>query len=999
MTADLSTEAIYDALRENYHAPNGPVRNARGEELVAAAERTGDPGLLRRALFGLVEAYEYSSERAKMLVPFARLLQEWDRDPSGFHAGDTHTFHWIFKWVSSGMLSQPEIPLATIEHWLAEMARRYRTAGFSERPVRQAEAEVAEEHGDPERAAGAFTAWLAAERDRMANCRACELNDEGTYRMRRGDDAKALETWEPVLTGGLSCAEEPHRTLAESLLPLVRTGRLDEARSHHLKGYRLARGNESLLPSIGLHIEFCALTGNEGRGLEILAEHATHLDTHGDPRARLRFIGGVLTLLRRLTELGLADQRAVPGEVAGERRTVGGLRALLDEDAAGLAARFDARNGNDVVSAGLARRLARRPLVDALPLGISAPRLRPAPAKPAVRAVREDAAPAETAEHLAEEARALRFRGHPRAEAVWDRIAALVARDGAAGPDGAPAGGALPPLLAAELLEHRAVRAGRAGDAEARGLLDETVAAYRAAGDAGRAAFCELRVTIAAAQGGAPPEEIRGLLATAAGSAEALAPEDPVRTRRIATVALTGVRLGALLRHQESGHDPATAEADQRRFGTELAEFVTAYTARAAEEPDAGIGDLLAEAENQRAGLAWDAGDLERAESHFAAAVRHALDEGRPWSAAEPLARRATLLQALGRPEEAEAAARSAVEHGAELVDPDQLGRIRLTLADLLHQGYGKEAEVAEYALEAAHWLDAAGESAGAGAYARLLLAQAYGETGRAAEAAEVLESALPDLLRQGEGQAVRARDALGSILRRLGDQRGAAEQYLRAAEATQGWEDQRPHARSATLAAECLAGAGLHDEAVAAFHRAAEVWQRLGEPVGAVRALRSVAWLEAREGNAEAAKELMARALTTVEGDGGELLLERARCWYQTGELLLELLDTEDDDEYAEDGEEAVDGEGAADGEEAEVRREAVRLLEKGAAALATLGEVSERVGCLVRAAWAEKALGLRAEAVRRVSALIEEVSALDTDEARETLPGLRNTLKHLES
>ena len=31
------------------------------------------------------------------------------------------------------------------------------------------------------------------------------------------------------------------------------------------------------MPSVGRHIEFCALTGNEARGLEILAEHQAWL--------------------------------------------------------------------------------------------------------------------------------------------------------------------------------------------------------------------------------------------------------------------------------------------------------------------------------------------------------------------------------------------------------------------------------------------------------------------------------------------------------------------------------------------------------------------------------------------------------------------------------------------------------------------------------------------------------------------------------------------------
>ncbi|MEV0035133.1 tetratricopeptide repeat protein [Streptomyces sp. NPDC050804] len=1106
MTTSLSPEEIRRALWENQSAPNGPLRNARGEELAAAAESTGDRDLLRAALFGLIQAYEYSTERGKMLVPFARLLQEWDADPSAFDGADTHTFHWMFKWVSSGMLSLPEIPLATMEQWLAEMERRYRTAGFTERAVRQAEFDLAEQTGDTGRTARAFEAWTAAERDRMANCHACELNDQGTYWMSQGQDDKALGIWEPVLADRSHCAEEPHRVLAKSLLPLVRTGRLEEARANHLRGYRMARGNESLLPSIGRHIEFCALTGNEGRGLELLAEHAQHLSSDGNAYSRLELFTGALTLLRRLLALGLDTRPAVP--MAGQRRTVRELHDLLHAEAASIAARFDARNGSDVVSGLLKSRLECEPLLGALPLGVRAATLTTAGGAAPVSAAAPGSSGAgasgagatgagatgagatgasaaagsaaagsaaagsrtaagtgpgagavRTVPELVAEAREMRGQGHPGTSGVWDLIASRLARDGVTAD----------PLLAAELLERGAVRAGSAGNAAGttaggtggtssagsagektvRELFEEVVVAYRAAGELSRAALNELRVAYVAARAGASPGEIRALLATAEASARALPLTDPTRTRRIATIALNTIRLGPTLRHQHEEHeeheehgdadhgsgDQNTAAHDHARTDAELAAFVAEFSTAPTDESGAprdpgdpaNLADLLSEAEALRAEHAWREGATDRADALFVSAARRAVDGGYPWEAAEPLAQRARLLLMLGRPQEAESPARAALEHGAELVEANELGHLRLTLADALYQQDGKEAEAAEYALEAAHWLDAAGQSAGAGAYARLLLAQSYGETGRHAEAAEVLESALPDLLEHGQGQTVRARETLGRNLRALGDQRAAAEQYLLAAEMVGGWEDDRPQAQLATLAAECLSEAGLREEAVAAYHRAIELWRNLGEPVAAARALRSLAWLEAGEGDRESAEELMAQALATVDGESEGHRLERARTWSQTGELLLNGLyeDEDEDEEYEEEAsEEGQDGQDGAAGRDADkqpdqaeraeqveqpeqakhtdalrVREEALRLLELAESAFAALGAgvVDERVRCAVRMAWTEQEMDRADDGAARLRTLIDEVTALDTDDARALLPRLEHTLKQL--
>ncbi|MFF8844134.1 tetratricopeptide repeat protein [Streptomyces sp. NPDC015127] len=1000
MTTQPGIDEIRRALCENESAPNGLLRNARAEELVAAAESTGDRDVLRTALFGLIKAYEYSTERGKMMVPFARLLQEWDSDPAAFGSHDTYTFHWMFKWVSSGMLTLPEMPLATMEQWLAEMERRHRIAGYSERAVRQAEFELAVDTGDTDRAARAFAAWTAADRDRMANCHACELNDQGQYWLDEGRDDKALHTWEPVLAGHSTCMEEPHRVLAKSLLPLVRTGRLDEARAHHLRGYRMARGNESLLPTIGQHIEFCALTGNEGRGLELLAEHAAHLASDGNPWARLQLFTGVLVLLRRLRHLGLADEPAVA--YAGVQRTVGELHDLLDAEAAAVAARFDARNGSDVVSGRLTRRLEREPLTDRLPLGVRAAHPAPAaPASPAPAGTQRSAAgPERTVAELAAEARKLRAHGHPRAAALWDRVETLLS-----GSEETP-----DPLLAADLREQRALRAARAGDGStARGLFEEVVAAYRAAGDPGRAALNDLRVLYAAVQGEAQPTEVWQLLADAEEAAHALDPADPTRRRRIASAALTRVKLEAALTRDETGPDHHDHHHDNdhrahERFDAALAAFVAEF----GDGDD--VGDVVAEAEQARAEQAWRGGEGEKADALFASAAQRCVDAERPWEAAEPLARRASLLHVLGRPQEAEEAARAALAHSAELVEPDELGRIRLTLAEVLQHVHGKADETAAHALEASHWFDAAGDTV-AGAYARHVLAQAYAATGRDAEAAEVLESALPDLLRLGDDQAVQSRQLLARSLRALGDQRAAAEQYLLAADVAKGWDDDRPHAQLATLAAECLAAAGLLDEAAAAYHRAVALWRAVGEQGACARVLRSLAWLEARQGRTDAAKELMARALEAVEGDdpGDGLHVERARTCAQTAALLLDALDDveyeyEDEEEDADDGgEEQEHPRAVADGpsDDDRVRDEAVGLLDRAAAIYASLGPalLDERVGCLVRAAWTERERHRTDEAASRIRALIAEVSSLDTDEARDALPDLERTLEQITS
>ncbi|MYV53762.1 tetratricopeptide repeat protein, partial [Streptomyces sp. SID3212] len=658
MTA-LTPGEIERGLAENASAPHGAARIAHAEALSAAAEASGDRPLFRRALTALIDAYEYSAERTKMMVPFARLLQEYDRDPSVFAGHEVHGLYWRFKWVTGNIVESPEIPLDAVERWLTEMERRYRLAGHSERAVRQAEFILADSLGDTGRADRAMSAWAAAERDRMSDCHACELSNQGRYWVDREDDARAVEVWEPVLAGRKTCMEEPHRALAHSLLPLVRLGRADEARSHHLRGYRMARGNESLLRAVGEHIEFCALTGNESRGLEILSEHTAHLGPLADADAQLEFNGGILVLLSRLTDLGHGDRPAVPYEGVG--RTVSELADLLYGQVSAIVRRFDVRNGSGHVSGRLAERLTRRPLTDALPLGVRSPLLpvsgaapRPrggeAADGPSVRAgvagavgaagVDESAEGLEPAEalelaelaELAElvgRARASRAQGHPGAALLWDRVAHRIDTTGAE-PD---------PRLAADLLERRALHASRAGDPRARALFAETLDAYRTSGQPGRAVLAELYGATSAVQFGAGSEEARALLAAAAASARALDASDESRARRVATVDFTRIRIEAHLRGKE-------ADGTDRTDG-ELARELAGFIDRT-DQVD-GLQDLVAGAEMMLAGLALGEGEEARAERLFDVAAGRSLAAGRPWDAVEPLARRAALLFAQGR--------------------------------------------------------------------------------------------------------------------------------------------------------------------------------------------------------------------------------------------------------------------------------------------------------------------------------------------------------------
>ncbi|AVH56277.1 MULTISPECIES: hypothetical protein [Streptomyces] len=860
MSQAMDFDALRQAMADNYEQPEGPARNARAEQLLVEAEKLNIPLAVIEALGHQLKVYNYSSEKDKMFVPFARLLRMWDERPEDFDEYEIHSLHWVFKWMSAGMLDQPHIPLASIEKWLGEMEHRYRLAGHSERAVRSAEFSVAAHLGDVERAERAYAAWLAADRDTMADCHACELHGQGWWRAERGADAEALELWSPVLEGEYTCAHEPHTVLASSLVPLLRLGHVEEARAHHLRGFRLVRPMESMRGAYADHVEFCALSGNEARALELLAERPAYFTDSGDPRSKLDFLSVVTLLMDRLTSLGLGEQ-TVPGP-AGRAWTARELGTHARGDALSLAARFDARNGTSRVSERARARMDRPPLVDRLPLGVRTARTAhaghsaPAPA-PVPRAVTEAAEPDLSA--LLAEARRLSGLRSPDAVEAWAEVSR------------AAEGHELDARARAEIADHAAMGRGPQGIE----LFHRAAELYAEADDPGEALAARARATYVHALSG--------------GTEEALTVASELRQEVLALFAAggTGVSQTAsvlvgrarILMHcvDEAGGDAEDGSAEAgtgTRTGTGL---VTAAEEAAREllalaEPQAGddvpLASRAAEAQAMLGELAARSGDAEAAVETLSRAVETFVAAGLPWFAVEYDSRLAGIALHLGDTERAEQAARAALDHGGSYLEPTGQAQLHLQLAGIL-SGSGRFRPAAEHALEAAHWADEAGEAATLGAWARHQLGGFLLRQGRWAEAAEVLESALPDLTTDmhGDGAIVQTRWWLGDCLTELGEHREAAEHWLRAADIARHWPEQRDHAMLAHLAAEALGHAGLTAQADQAYARAGDLWRELGNVHGLVRSLRARAWAVVRtDAGLDGARELMQVAVRECE-------------------------------------------------------------------------------------------------------------------------------------
>ncbi len=826
------------------------------------------------------------------------------------------------------LIDDARVPLGRVYAEIDAIEARRREHGDSARVIHQARHIAARHIGDAELAEAEFELWQREPRDLSSGCAACELALVADWHAERGEDTQAFESWDALLDGSLLCDLEPHGALARSLVPLIRLGRGERARANHLRGYRISRLKPEMAVSVGEHIEFCALTGNGARGLELLAQHGRWLAEPGAPTLRRAgFLGGAEALLRVLCASGHED---VPFAIAGGGvRALGSLREQIGGQLNEIAASFDARNGTGAVEQRLSRRRSRQPFLSSLPLPahtLLPPQRRPSPARPAARAK-----PKPLPELIAE-ARRLTLLWHPDATATWRQVRNAAATSVAAG--GPPLAEDVQVELDEQLLLADASPSVH-GDAEAASVqharLREIADRYRALGSQGEALRAASRAAFALFYGGRTrqaAEEQATLRAAAANALEAgeITPREYMAVRLGAGYQRFHGWLAANDAKVEeyedaAGAEPGTQEPVSGWFGGGRSaaapkkpvshEELHARKARAvAEAAHLALVELDGLVEECRrfdvhlhgavaAGMAGEvrlgSGEQEAATASLKASVELYAEGGAPWCGALAELHLSRLARARGDLPESERYARGAVEHN---LDEQLRGPAAMMLTEAIWSQDGREAEAVAPALAAAAAFGRQ-DNRPDEARAQVRAAESLAMTGRDDEAVALFEPALHALdALWGDEEwmplIAQASRAYGNSLVAVGDPRRAAEVLLATAERVKDWPNQMPHAMIAADAATALERADRKLDAAAAFERAAQIWQRAGEPIVHVKCLRSAAWLRMAD-DLDAALRLMDRAggdLVTAlaaaggAGDGAPSDQDAARAWTARYEL-----------------------------------------------------------------------------------------------------------------
>ncbi|MEN3158335.1 hypothetical protein ABC502_08150 [Alkalimonas sp. NCh-2] len=352
---------VNELLSQARRLPDGePAKIRLNEQAISLADQGNDLGLQYKSRIALVEAAAFSGHPEKVLVNFGWCIAQCEKFPEQFPLPD---ILWKYKYVIACAVGFHSISRETLEQLLTNMHRHYEQAGFSLRPVHYMRAHMHLYAGEFEDCLQQLQISRGLEKDRFADCSACEVNFIVTALVALKRDQEAIQAAQPLLQGNEGCAEVPHLTFAALLSSTSRLGNKELGTLLLTSGYQLIRSNPEFLYQIGLQMQYCAEQALIDTGLERLQSHCDWLLASMDPGGRLQFQMGAAMVLNKALQQGQTSLvLRLPNSFAlfnpaGEYSTQQ-LCEYFSQQALMAAQGFDQRNGNRYYQLQLAENLA-----------------------------------------------------------------------------------------------------------------------------------------------------------------------------------------------------------------------------------------------------------------------------------------------------------------------------------------------------------------------------------------------------------------------------------------------------------------------------------------------------------------------------------------------------------------------------------------------------------------------------------------------------------------
>ncbi|QDS97937.1 hypothetical protein [Adhaeretor mobilis] len=356
----MSESDVYQLLDHAADLPYGPERVALVEEAVRLADLSGSEDLSYQAHIELVDAANWSGLGDRSVVAFAWCLAYYDRKMASSDAHfDYDTLLWRFKWVLRALPNNPGISRAQIVQMEDQLESRLIDAGYNAHTINYLQCLNRLDFGDHEEAATYYTQWHLLPRDGLADCHACELDNEVTYHATLQKDAEAVRLAKLLISGELSgCTEVPHRTYATIIQPLMRLRRSDELEQTHREGIRKISGLPALARDVAEHLIYLVSIRNLPRAMQLIDRFLTKPAILANFNSLFKLQNSVAITLEAVADNSKRKRKLrlpsfLPCHRDDHTYDTTELAAWFRSSASELANQFDTRNGNSMHKAAM----------------------------------------------------------------------------------------------------------------------------------------------------------------------------------------------------------------------------------------------------------------------------------------------------------------------------------------------------------------------------------------------------------------------------------------------------------------------------------------------------------------------------------------------------------------------------------------------------------------------------------------------------------------------
>ena len=336
--------------RETVTAPNDKIALIKQAINLADAHNDIEWGFELR--LDLIRDEKDTSRCDESFPAFTWILDTYDRNPDTFDESD---FLWEYKWMLGSARRNSTISLEQIESIAEDYKVRLRRNGYSLRPYYAAKTHLAFFLDDMEGAKTYIELRDKELRDDMANCHACELDDNIELELRLGNFDKALTVGNDMLTKKVTCTHMPFSAYCTCVKYFHKAGDMQRALEYFNKAEEdLAALDDdtSQVSEIGCMIRFLTDYDRE-KAWHYFSQYA-HWSVDGEEYLDFLFSVSVLPLLDEGGARTMLVSPSLSWYRADDTYDVAALRNYYADKAKTLADKFDARNGNDYFNRQLA---------------------------------------------------------------------------------------------------------------------------------------------------------------------------------------------------------------------------------------------------------------------------------------------------------------------------------------------------------------------------------------------------------------------------------------------------------------------------------------------------------------------------------------------------------------------------------------------------------------------------------------------------------------------